>query len=65
MFDRGFYYATGRATWVGDQCVLWLQLDSGCLTSVATTGRPDQPEDTPAGMVTVRATEIELWDTHI
>jgi hypothetical protein len=64
-FRDGYLYATGRATWAGDRCVLWLQLDSDCLTSVETTGRPDQPEDTPAGIVTVRAAEIELWDTHI
>jgi hypothetical protein len=64
-FRDGCFYATGRATWMGDHCMLWLQLDSDCLTSVETTGRPDQPEDTRAGMVTVRATEIELWDTHI
>ena len=64
-FRDGYFYATGRATWMGDHGMLWLQLDADCLTSVETAGLPDQPAETPAGLVTVRATEVELWDTHI
>lgn len=64
-FADDCYYATGLAEWDGWQGCLSLSLAYDCLTSIRTVGRPDQPCGAPAGMLTVRAREIELWDTHL